>query len=206
MLAPPPHSSNLVLKEMWPDGQLSITEVTKRPQTAATLFKNSIVALVDKLGCKVCGACFDGPPNRNRPVWGLRLSLFSPDLSCLQSRSCWQNRASLPEAIHEFQNPHILTLCVKHPLCFQEPYYVRCIKPNEVKSPVLFDDARCQHQVAYLGLLENVMVRRAGFAYRQLYARFLQRWGRCPFFIFVNKSQQFDSNIHHLSVGLQFFF
>lgn len=53
---------------------------------------------------------------------------------------------------------------------------MRCIKPNEMKSPVLFDDARCQHQVAYLGLLENVMVRRAGFAYRQSYARFLQRW------------------------------
>uniref|UniRef100_A0A4W5RPM6 Myosin IG n=1 Tax=Hucho hucho TaxID=62062 RepID=A0A4W5RPM6_9TELE len=47
------NSSNPVLKEMWPDGQLSITEVTKRPLTAATLFKNSIVALVEKLGCKV---------------------------------------------------------------------------------------------------------------------------------------------------------
>lgn len=58
---------------------------------------------------------------------------------------------------------------------FQEPYYVRCIKPNEMKSPVLFNEARCQHQVAYLGLLENVMVRRAGFAYRQPYNRFLQR-------------------------------
>uniref|UniRef100_A0A4W6EGH8 Myosin IG n=1 Tax=Lates calcarifer TaxID=8187 RepID=A0A4W6EGH8_LATCA len=92
------NSANPVLKEMWPDGQLSITEVTKRPLTAATLFKNSIVALVDKLACK-------------------------------------------------------------------EPYYVRCIKPNEMKSPV-----------AYLGLLENVMVRRAGFAYRQHYARFLQRY------------------------------
>lgn len=52
---------------------------------------------------------------------------------------------------------------------------MRCVKPNEMKSPVLFDDARCQHQVAYLGLLENVRVRRAGFAYRQPYARFLQR-------------------------------
>lgn len=40
---------------------------------------------------------------------------------------------------------------------------------------MLFDDARCQHQVAYLGLLENVMVRRAGFAHRQTYGRFLQR-------------------------------
>ncbi|XP_061597503.1 unconventional myosin-Ig-like [Cololabis saira] len=103
------NSSDPVLKEMWPDGQLGITEVTKRPQTAATLFKNSIVQLVDKLACK-------------------------------------------------------------------EPYYVRCVKPNELKSPVLFDEARCRHQVAYLGLLENVMVRRAGFAYRQLYPRFLQRY------------------------------
>jgi len=60
-------------------------------------------------------------------------------------------------------------------LVFQDPYYVRCIKPNEMKSPVLFDDARCQHQVAYLGLMENVRVRRAGFAYRQHYARVLQR-------------------------------
>uniref|UniRef100_A0A672L2J1 Unconventional myosin-Ig-like n=1 Tax=Sinocyclocheilus grahami TaxID=75366 RepID=A0A672L2J1_SINGR len=103
------NSSDPVLKEMWPDGKMSITEVTKRPLTAATLFKNSIIALVDKLACK-------------------------------------------------------------------EPYYVRCIKPNEVKSPLLFDDGRCQHQVAYLGLLENVHVRRAGFAYRQPYARFLQRY------------------------------
>ncbi|KAM4630562.1 unconventional myosin-Ig [Polymixia lowei] len=103
------NSANPVLKQMWPDGQLGITEVTKRPLTAATLFKNSIVALVDKLACK-------------------------------------------------------------------EPYYVRCIKPNEMKSLVVFDDARCQHQVAYLGLLENVRVRRAGFACRQPYARFLQRY------------------------------
>lgn len=67
------------------------------------------------------------------------------------------------------------TVCVKLVLDLQEPYYVRCIKPNELKSPMLFDEARCQHQVAYLGLLENVRVRRAGFAYRQPYERFLQR-------------------------------
>uniref|UniRef100_A0A8B9HRG0 Myosin IG n=1 Tax=Astyanax mexicanus TaxID=7994 RepID=A0A8B9HRG0_ASTMX len=103
------NSLDPVLTEMWPDGKLSITEVTKRPLTAATLFKNSIIALVDKLACK-------------------------------------------------------------------EPYYVRCVKPNEVKSPMLFDEARCRHQVAYLGLLENVRVRRAGFAYRQPYERFLQRY------------------------------
>lgn len=70
---------------------------------------------------------------------------------------------------------HDEIICIFSVSSSQEPYYVRCIKPNEMKSPVLFDDARCQHQVAYLGLVENVMVRRAGFAYRQPYHRFLQR-------------------------------
>ncbi|KAB0357203.1 hypothetical protein FD754_001359, partial [Muntiacus muntjak] len=47
------NSSNPVLKNMWPEGKLSITEVTKRPLTAATLFKNSMIALVDNLASKV---------------------------------------------------------------------------------------------------------------------------------------------------------
>lgn len=46
-------SSNPVLKGMWPEGKLSITEVTKRPLTAATLFKNSMISLVENLACKV---------------------------------------------------------------------------------------------------------------------------------------------------------
>jgi myosin-1 len=61
-------------------------------------------------------------------------------------------------------------------LMSKEPYYVRCIKPNEQKSPVMFDEVRVKHQVAYLGLLENVRVRRAGFAYRMPYERFLRRY------------------------------
>uniref|UniRef100_A0A670YNC3 Myosin ID n=1 Tax=Pseudonaja textilis TaxID=8673 RepID=A0A670YNC3_PSETE len=113
------NSSNPVLKKMWPEGKLSITEVTKRPLTAATLFKNSMVALVDNLASK-------------------------------------------------------------------EPYYVRCIKPNDKKSPQLFDEERCKHQVEYLGLLENVRVRRAGYAYRQTYEKFLHRYKIIPEFTWPN--------------------
>lgn len=69
------------------------------------------------------------------------------------------------------------TLCCS----VQEPYYVRCIKPNDVKSPLLFEHERCRHQVEYLGLLENVRVRRAGFANRQTYPRFLQRCAKTVF-------------------------
>ncbi|XP_021503915.1 unconventional myosin-Ig isoform X2 [Meriones unguiculatus] len=103
------NSADPTLRAMWPDGQQDITEVTKRPLTAGTLFKNSMVALVENLASK-------------------------------------------------------------------EPFYVRCIKPNEDKVAGQFDEAHCRHQVAYLGLLENVRVRRAGFASRQPYPRFLLRY------------------------------
>eukprot|EP01013_Petalomonas_cantuscygni_P009418 TRINITY_DN2223_c0_g8_i1.p1 TRINITY_DN2223_c0_g8~~TRINITY_DN2223_c0_g8_i1.p1 ORF type:complete len:1265 (+),score=314.55 TRINITY_DN2223_c0_g8_i1:206-4000(+) len=56
------------------------------------------------------------------------------------------------------------------------PHYVRCIKPNDQKLPLGFVDDRVQHQVKYLGLLENVRVRRAGFAYRQYFEKFLKRF------------------------------
>ncbi|PFX19371.1 unconventional myosin-Id-like isoform X2 [Stylophora pistillata] len=61
-------------------------------------------------------------------------------------------------------------------LAAKKPFYVRCIKPNDVKSPSLFDEKRVGHQVDYLGLMENLRVRRAGFAFRMHYKRFLQRY------------------------------
>lgn len=39
-----------------------------------------------------------------------------------------------------------------------------------------FDEVLVRHQVKYLGLMENLRVRRAGFAYRRKYEAFLQRW------------------------------
>lgn len=68
-----------------------------------------------------------------------------------------------------------MTALVKN-LTSKEPFYVRCIKPNDIKSPIVFDDERVTHQVRYLGLVENILVRRAGFAYRQQYGRFLKRY------------------------------
>eukprot|EP00056_Hartaetosiga_gracilis_P004149 m.72055 g.72055 ORF g.72055 m.72055 type:complete len:1021 (+) comp11724_c0_seq1:162-3224(+) len=61
----------------------------------------------------------------------------------------------------------------------KEPFYVRCIKPNEHKSPDEFNRKRVAHQVRYLGLMENVRVRRAGYANRQPYSHFLERYKLC---------------------------
>uniref|UniRef100_A0A4W5NRP7 Myosin Ic, paralog a n=1 Tax=Hucho hucho TaxID=62062 RepID=A0A4W5NRP7_9TELE len=63
----------------------------------------------------------------------------------------------------------------------KEPSYVRCIKPNDAKQSGRFDEALVRHQVKYLGLMENLRVRRAGFAYRRHYETFLQRYkSLCP--------------------------
>eukprot|EP01117_Protostelium_nocturnum_P004082 TRINITY_DN1536_c3_g1_i2.p1 TRINITY_DN1536_c3_g1~~TRINITY_DN1536_c3_g1_i2.p1 ORF type:complete len:1084 (-),score=304.60 TRINITY_DN1536_c3_g1_i2:217-3468(-) len=57
-----------------------------------------------------------------------------------------------------------------------QPHYIRCIKPNDNKKYHDWDAGRVSHQVKYLGLLENVRVRRAGFAYRAPFERFLFRY------------------------------
>lgn len=57
-----------------------------------------------------------------------------------------------------------------------EPHYVRCIKSNDRKKAGLFNTQRVKHQSLYLGLLENVKVRRAGFAYRVDFFRFIGRF------------------------------
>ncbi|ERE74641.1 myosin-Ih-like protein [Cricetulus griseus] len=59
-------------------------------------------------------------------------------------------------------------------LISKEPSYIRCIKPNERKEPSKFDDFLISHQIKYLGLMEHLRVRRAGFAYRRKYEHFLQ--------------------------------
>lgn len=103
------NSRNEGISKMWPDGSSTEKKMNKRPLTAGTIFKNSMIELIKNLASK-------------------------------------------------------------------EPYYVRCIKPNDIKSANVFDEVRIYHQVEYLGLLENVRVRRAGFAYRMPYDRFINRY------------------------------
>lgn len=76
-------------------------------------------------------------------------------------------------AITQFKNSlnDLITI-----LSSKEPSYIRCIKPNDFKQAMQFDDKLVSHQVKYLGLMENLRVRRAGFAYRRTYEAFLERY------------------------------
>lgn len=57
-----------------------------------------------------------------------------------------------------------------------QPSYIRTIKPNENKSPTEYTVPNVLHQIKYLGLQENVRIRRAGFAYRQSFEKFVDRF------------------------------
>ncbi|KAI7864312.1 P-loop containing nucleoside triphosphate hydrolase protein [Spinellus fusiger] len=56
------------------------------------------------------------------------------------------------------------------------PSYIRTIKPNDSRSATEYDQKRVLHQVQYLGLCENIRVRRAGFAYRTTFDKFVERF------------------------------
>ena len=57
-----------------------------------------------------------------------------------------------------------------------QPSYIRTIKPNQHRSATEYDIKAVLHQIKYLGLQENIRVRRAGFAYRNTFEKMVERF------------------------------
>ncbi|KAL6303973.1 P-loop containing nucleoside triphosphate hydrolase protein [Sparassis latifolia] len=57
-----------------------------------------------------------------------------------------------------------------------QPSYIRTIKPNQNRSSTEYDIKAVLHQVKYLGLQENIRIRRAGFAYRNTFEKMIERF------------------------------
>ncbi|KAF7990235.1 hypothetical protein HCN44_000040 [Aphidius gifuensis] len=56
------------------------------------------------------------------------------------------------------------------------PQFVRCIKPNDTKSPKFFDKDKVIKQLKYAGVLETIRIRQNGFSHRIPFTDFLKRY------------------------------
>ena len=61
-------------------------------------------------------------------------------------------------------------LMAKMGMC--EPHFVRCIKPNPQKKPLLWDTDLVMRQLTYTGMLQTVQMRREGYPFRIAFDEF----------------------------------
>ena len=134
---------------MWPEGAEHITKTTKRPLTAGTLFKNSMLALMKIIHSKV--------------VIGNVIV-------------------------------NIVMVVLKTGKLYQEPHYIRCIKPNDAKSPVLFDQKLVEHQVhmmmmamVTMAMMMMAMVIKVVSSMRQLSIKIMNMVIKCKLRFSQNK-------------------
>ncbi|XP_074955503.1 unconventional myosin-VIIb [Phalacrocorax aristotelis] len=57
-----------------------------------------------------------------------------------------------------------------------QPYFIRCIKPNDYKKPLLFDRELCIKQLRYSGMMETIEIRKAGYPVRYRFEEFFERY------------------------------
>ncbi|XP_008785355.2 myosin-11-like [Phoenix dactylifera] len=58
-----------------------------------------------------------------------------------------------------------------------EPYYIRCVKPNNLLKPAIFENVNVMQQLRCGGVLEAIRISCAGYPTRRTFYEFLHRFG-----------------------------
>ncbi|KAK6120042.1 hypothetical protein DH2020_046172 [Rehmannia glutinosa] len=58
-----------------------------------------------------------------------------------------------------------------------EPHYIRCVKPNNIFKPAIFENANVMHQLRCGGVLEAIRISCSGYPTHKTFYEFLRRFG-----------------------------
>ncbi|KAI5398296.1 hypothetical protein KIW84_063906 [Lathyrus oleraceus] len=58
-----------------------------------------------------------------------------------------------------------------------EPHYIRCVKPNNLHKPAIFENINIRHQLRCGGVLEAIRISCAGYPTRRAFVEFANRFG-----------------------------
>ncbi|KAM8723613.1 unconventional myosin-XV [Acanthopagrus schlegelii] len=91
----------------------------------------------------------------------------------MRKSSTVTRRYQAPTVSNKFQQS-LLELVEKMERC--NPFFVRCIKPNNMKQPGVFEDDLVSSQLRHSGVLETIRIRREGYPVRMPFYVFLFRY------------------------------
>lgn len=98
------------------------------------------------------------------------IACLFPSISEETSRSSYKFSSVSSRFKHQLQ-------ALMETLNCTEPHYIRCIKPNSLNRPHIFENRSILHQLRCGGVLEAVRISLAGYPTRRTYAEFVDRFG-----------------------------
>ncbi|XP_069763279.1 unconventional myosin-XV isoform X2 [Narcine bancroftii] len=101
-------------------------------------------------------------------------SLFmGQNMKMMSNKNSTINRRYAPTVAAKFQQS-LMELVEKMESC--NPFFVRCIKPNNKKEPELFEVDLVSSQLRYSGILETIRIRKEGYPVRITFDNFIKRY------------------------------